>query len=77
MLIPHGAHRIRVAGLAKTTVVATQRAVEVAALDIQIVAENGATLAKVGTQMKKIVFTAADELDPEGHHLHETAGACA
>jgi hypothetical protein len=63
--------------LAKAAVVATERAVQISTLDVEVVAKNGATVAQIGAQVEKVVVTASDDFHPEGHHLHEAARASA
>ena len=61
--------------LPEAAVVAAERAVEVAFLDVQVMAQDSAAVAKIGAEMKQVVVSAPDHLDPERHDLHETASA--
>jgi len=62
--------------LPQAAVVTTECPIEVALFDIQIVAQDGAAVAQIGSQVKQVVIVAADQPDPEGHDLHEAPGAC-
>src|SRR5258708_28398868 len=70
---PRGEHHARVLGVAEAAVIAAERAEIVAFLHIQIVTQDDAAVAQVGAQVKQIVGRAAEELRPEGHHLHVAA----
>ena len=47
-------NRIGILGLAERTVVASERAEEIAFLDIQVVAQDRAAVAQVGAQVKEV-----------------------
>jgi hypothetical protein len=71
-----GAHDLRrIFSFPEAAVVAAQRAVEVAVLHVQVMAQDDAAVAQVGAQMEQVVVAPPDERDPERHHLHESAGA--
>ena len=76
VVVPGGAHHVRVFRPAEAAVVASQGAVEVALFDVQIVAQDGAAKPQVGAQVEKVVVRAPDQFDPERHDLHVAACAC-
>src|SRR3954452_689799 len=55
----------------EASVVATQRAKEIAVFEIEVMAQDHAAIPKIRAQVKKVVLSvAADQLHPERHHLH-------
>src|SRR4029077_20496834 len=72
---PRRQHEVWILRLSQRTVVAAERAVIVAALHVQIEAQDGAAVGEVGAQVKEIVARLADQLQPDRHHLHVAARA--
>jgi hypothetical protein len=72
---PTPAHHVRIFRLAEAAVVATERAVEVALLDVEVVAQDGAAKTQVGPHVEEVAVLLADQPNPEGHHLHVAARA--
>ena len=71
-----GKHRIRVRRLAAAAVVAAQRHEQVAALAVDVVAQDHAAEAQVGLHVEQLAGIAvADHARPERHHLHVAARA--
>jgi hypothetical protein len=61
--------------LVQAAVVACQRARDVAALDVEVVAQDDAAIAQVGAQAEQVVLPRADQAGPERHDLHVAARA--
>src|SRR3989344_3937062 len=61
--------------LALAAVVTRQRRVQLAALLVEVVLEDGAAVAQIGLHVNQAVAGAADFLQPERHHLHQSARA--
>ena len=69
-------HRVRVLRLAAAAVVAAQRHEQVAALAVDVVAQDHAAEAQVGLHVEQLAGIAvADHAGPERHHLHVAARA--
>src|SRR6266516_5257808 len=64
---------IRILSPAQTPVVAAERAVEIAVLPVEVIAQYRAAVTQIGAQVEKVVVRVADLPHPERHHLHVTA----
>src|SRR5688572_14365856 len=73
---PGAEHQLGIARLAEAAVVAAESAPVVAFLDVEVMAQDYATITQVGAQVEKVVGGVADQLHPERHHLQVAAGAC-
>src|SRR5690349_15158018 len=68
---PRVEHGVRIRCSSETSVVTAQRTKEIAVFEIQVVTQYHAAITEIRAEVKKIVLAfAADELHPEGHHLH-------
>src|SRR5436190_5314836 len=65
----------RIFGATEAAVVAAESAIDVALLDVEIVPQDDAAIAEVGSQVEEVVVAATDERGPERHHLHVSARA--
>ena len=69
-------HRVRILGPAAAAVVAAERQEQVAALAVEVVAQDDAAEAQVGLHVEQAAGVAvADQARPERHHLHVAARA--
>ena len=57
-------------GRSKSTESTAEGAIEIALLDVQVMAQDGAAVAQVDAQVEQVVFCGTDFLHPERHHLH-------
>ena len=69
-------HQVRILGPAAAAVVAAQRQEQVAALAVEVVAQDDAAEAQVGLHVEqRAAIAVADQAGPERHHLHVAARA--